>query len=222
MMPSPPFTAIATVEALCRPWHTSQAMISTLKKITAVLAACVLAASCASAPPPAAALPELTFSHLTPFNLAVAQVEVASEAHASLKAPHIESTAPVAPEKAVRQWAAHRLKAAGGNGVGRLVITAASLTETPLTVRQGLKGAFYKEQSVRYEVEVSAVLHIHDGGGASIGRAEAGAKRSRTVREDASINDRRRVQFDLVEAAMADFDKEMEKAVGTHLGRWLR
>lgn len=197
-------------------------MKHTFAKALAAVAVCLVAASCVTTEPRRADLPELTFSHLVPHGLAVAQVEVASEAPTSTQAPHIEATAPVSPETALRRWAAHRLAAAGGTEVARLVIATAALTETPLKVRSGLKGAFYKDQSVRYDAEVSAVLHIVQGGGAPVGSAEATARRSRTLAEDASVNDRRRAQFDLVEAVLTDFDREMEKSLRAHLGRWLK
>lgn len=171
--------------------------------------------------PPQASLPRLTFSHLAPFSLRVAQIEIADDYAAPVDPPHIERLVPAAPDAALRAWAGHRLMAAGGAGVARLVIKTASVTATPLKVTQGLKGAFTKDQSERYEAAVRAELRIYDGGGTDAGYVAAEASHSRTVAENASVNDRRRVQFELVEALMAEFDREMEKNIQAHLGRWL-
>lgn len=168
-----------------------------------------------------APVPQLTFSHLSAFPLRVAQVEIADEYAAPVDPPHIERLVPAAPDAAIRAWAGHRLVAAGGTGVARLVIKTASVTATPLKVTQGLKGAFTKDQSERYEAVVRAELHIYEGGGTDAGYVAAEASHSRTVAENASVNDRRRVQFELVEALMTEFDREMEKNIRAHLGRWL-
>ncbi|MCH8213764.1 MAG: hypothetical protein IIC54_06800, partial [Proteobacteria bacterium] len=45
--------------------------------------------------------------------------------------------------------------------------------------------------------------------------------RSRTLREDASINDRERMWFDLIEALMRDFNAELEKNIRQYLGGYL-
>lgn len=198
----------------CRPGRIAASILA-LMAVLAPLGACVTE-------PPAASLPQLTFSHLAPIVLKVAQVEVANDYAAPLQAPHIEHVVPAAPEAALRSWAAHRLSAAGGTGVARLVIKTASVTAVPLKVTPGLKGAFTKDQSERYEAVVRAELHIYEGGGSGTGYVAAEASHSRTVAENASVNDRRRVQFELIEVLMADFDREMEKNIRTHLGRWLK
>ena len=41
--------------------------------------------------------------------------------------------------------------------------------------------------------------------------------RSRTVREDASLNDREAVWFTMTEALLNDFDKELEKNIRQYL-----
>ena len=45
--------------------------------------------------------------------------------------------------------------------------------------------------------------------------------RTRTVREDASLHDRKRIWFEMTEALMKDFNAEMEKNIRQHLGGYL-
>ena len=196
-------------------------MAKVLSRWVFVLALLVPVAACETVEPPAP-LPQLTFENLKPIPLKVAQVELADEYVSPLDGPHVEGTVPVSPATAMKAWAARRLVAGGGNGVARLVIKTASMTATPLKLTSGLKGAFTDEQSERYDVDVKAELRIYDGGGA-MGAAYviAEASLSRTIPEKSTINDRRRVQFEVVEAVMADFDKEMEKTMRAHLARWM-
>ncbi len=45
--------------------------------------------------------------------------------------------------------------------------------------------------------------------------------RSRTLREDATINDRERMWFDLTEALMGDFNAELEKNIRQYVSGYL-
>ena len=184
-----------------------------------LIASVLVLSACVTTPAP---MPEMTFSHLTPIALAVSRIEVTSTYTSPMKVPHVEHSAPMAPEKALRLWAARRLTAVGGAGVARLVIENASLTDVRLKTQKGLKGAFTTDQSDRFEGSVKAELRIYQGGAAAAGYVVAEATHSRTLAEDASVTERRRVQFELVEALMADFDKEMEKNIRAYLGRWLK
>ena len=67
---------------------------------------------------------------------------------------------------------------------------------------------------------VEARLEVANG--SSRGIAMAHASRFSTIREDASINNRERLWFDLTEALVGDFDKAMEENIHKHLGKWLR
>lgn len=140
----------------------------------------------------------------------------------SYGAGSLEASAPVTLTRAVDIWARARLQPVGGIGaVARLIVRRASLTEHALVKTPGLKGVFIKDQSVRYEADLEVELHI-ELDGSNVGVVVAEANHARTVSEDATINDRRRVQYEVVEALMANFDQEMEKNLRAHLGRWLR
>ncbi len=195
-------------------------MIRRARRAFAVVAL-VAAAACATEVPQQT-LPELTYGHLSPLALGVGAVEVTSEYAAPMAAPHVEHLFPTPPEKALRQWATDRLKAAGGPGVARFVIKDARVTETALAHDEGVKGAFTKEASERYDAAVEAVVEIIDGDGKSRGHASARATRSRTVREDVSMNERDRIRFELIEALMKDFDAEIENNIRTYLAKTLQ
>ena len=165
-------------------------------------------------------LPELTFAHLSPFKLDVAHIEVISLYRPPLKAPNVEHLFPTPPLKAMKQWAKDRLRAVGRSGTAKLIITRASAVETALAVQTGLKATFTKQQTQRYDLTVEARLEVSSPG--RHGTTTAHATRFSTVREDASINAREKIWFDLTEALVNDFDKAMEKNMRQYLGAWLR
>jgi len=68
---------------------------------------------------------------------------------------------------------------------------------------------------------VEAQLEILNADGRLIQLASARATRSRSVMEDAKPEERERVWFELLEALMKDFDKEMERAIRLYMDPWL-
>ncbi len=165
-------------------------------------------------------LPELTFAHLSPLKLNVARIEVVSQYRPTLKAPNVEHLFPTPPLKAMKQWAKDRLRSVGRSGSAKLIITTASAIETALPVQTGLKATFTKQQTQRYDLTVEARLEISSPN--RHGTTTAHATRFSTVREDASIDAREKIWFDLTEALVHDFDKAMEKNIRQHLRGWLR
>ncbi|MCH7935984.1 MAG: hypothetical protein IH994_02695 [Proteobacteria bacterium] len=186
-----------------------------------VLPVLVLGLAACETPVPEQSLPELTFAHLKPIKLNVATIEVVSHYKQPLKPPNVEHLFPTPPLRALRRWAGDRLKAVGKSGSARLIIKKASAVETVLKKKTGFTATFTKQQSQRYDLSVEATLEIF-ADGRPRGRASAHATRFSTVREDASINTRQRLWFDLTEALVRDFDVEMENNIRRHLGAWIR
>lgn len=167
-------------------------------------------------------LPEMRFAHMAPINLDVASVEVQSKYRAPLAYPHVEHQFPTPPEKALKNWAADRLKAVGRQNTARLTIHEASVVETKLPVDKGFTGFFKKEQAERYEAKLEATIEIVDSRGVNLGFVEARVSRGRTLGEEVSLNQRDKFFYELTEALMKDMSAELEKNLRTHLGTWAR
>jgi hypothetical protein len=175
------------------------------------LAAGAALAACRDAPPPAR-FAELTYAHRGALRFAAARVDVASEYNAPLAPPHVEHLAPIAPEAALRRWAADRLAADGAPArVVRFAILDARIVET------GQAGGLE-----RLDAALAAAVEIRPArGGAREAFAEARATAWATVPEDASLAARERALHELVERAMNEFDAEVERQVRAHLARFL-
>ncbi len=166
-------------------------------------------------------LPEITFAHRPPLTLNVAAVETVSTHAASSDPARIEDRLPTPPEAALRRWAADRLRATGPSGLARFTITDASVTETRLPMTGGVVGLFRDDQAERYDAAAEATLELFDDLGTRLAFAQARAVRSRSLREGATLDERDRLRFELVESLMRAFDEEMEKAARRYLGPWL-
>jgi len=192
----------------------------TIAKMTSLLVVALVLAACET-PVEVPTFPDLTYDHLGRLRLDAAKVEVVSEYTSPMAAPHVEHLFPTAPEAALRRWVADRIVAAGRQGTIRFVIVNAGVTETPLPVDTGFTGVFKKQQSERYDAVAEASLEVVDNRGFRRGFASARVKRSRTLGEEATLNERESTWFHLVEGLMVDFDAEMEKNVRQYLGGFL-
>ena len=166
-------------------------------------------------------LPDIIFAHLAPISLNIARVEIVSEFRAPLRAPNVDHLFHVSPEKALRNWVRDRIVPSGVTGKARFIIKNASATESKLATDKGFIGQFKKELSERYTVYVEGELQIIDASGVVRAQASAKAERSRTIREDASLNDREKLWHDITRAALIDFNGVIQGALKTHASRWM-
>lgn len=193
---------------------------SKLKQLTLSLLAVVVIAGCTR--PPAPQYPEITFTHIPPIVLGVERIEIIDASAPKTGATHVEQQMPVSPETALRAWARDRLRANGVSGVAKFVIESASVTETDLKKTEGLKGLVTKDQAERYDAHVRATLSLEGVPRVTQAFAQADVSRAQTIAEDASINDREQLWFNLTEATMKDFDPIMAKSIRTHLADFVR
>jgi hypothetical protein len=184
-----------------------------------VLALAMPLAACETPPPPQK-LPEITFKHLAPIKLNVATVDIVVRYRPPMKAPNVDHVFPTPPLKALRTWAADRIKAVGRSGKAEFVIDVASAVEQPLQKKTGFTATFTKQQEARYDLLVEASIEVSDG--LKHDRAVARASRFITTREDVTLTQRDRIWFDETEKLMAEFNAEMDRNVQQFLGGWIR
>jgi len=193
------------------------------RRLLSMTAACaLLALAGCETPVNVQNLPDITFAHLAPIPMNVASVQVENRFHPPLALPHVEHRIPVAPAKALTQWAKDRIKPVGTSGTAKLIIEDAGVTETKLERDESLKGTFTKQQSHRYDLAVRASLVMLDAAGAERGVSEARSSRSITVREDLSLNDWEKTLFETTDHLLTDFNTEMESNIRRHLADWIR
>lgn len=180
-----------------------------MKKWLLVVACCVGLTGCLQSTVPVQNLPEITFQHLPRIALDVASIEVVDQSKSGMAGKHVEHLFPTSPKTAINNWVRDRLNANGPAGVARFIINDASAIEEKLKKKSGITGMFTNDQSERYSVNTDVRLEIYDRNQNLTGYTEAKANRHTTLAEDASLLDREKVWFELVEKTMADLDKTM-------------
>jgi len=190
-------------------------MGSGLAALGGTLAAC-------QTPPPGARLPDITFTHLPKIVLGVQRIEVVDAYKPPLAKPNVEQLFPVSPAKAALRWAQERLQATG-NGAERAVFTVhnAAVIETRLGRGGKVAALLTDSQEVRYDATLDASLEIVGRGGSRNGMARVTVSRLRTLPKSATINERERAWFEMVERMMQDLDTEMEAGIARYLAPFL-
>ncbi len=193
-------------------------------RICALAMVAALGLTACETPDPSLSLPQITFQHAPPISMAVAGVETVTAYAAPLAAPHVDHRMTTTPAAALSIWARDRLRATDSSAPvqARLTIEQARMIETPLARTQGIRGAFTTDQSHRYDLELKATLELIDAAGQRLGHAGGRATRSQTMPENASLNDLQEAWFEMMEAALQDFDRQMEANVRRFLAAWIR
>tara|TARA_B100001123_G_scaffold350447_1_gene400912 strand:- start:407 stop:994 length:588 start_codon:yes stop_codon:yes gene_type:complete len=179
------------------------------------LTACVTAG-------PQPSYPEITFSHLPPIELKVAEIVYEPRYQPPIAAPNIGHEFPTPPAKAVERWISDRLKAVGTVGQAKIVIRRATGTETKLKVTKGLTGAFITEQAWRYDAHVEVAIEAVDPNRKITAQASAAAQQSRTMPEDASLSEREDIWFALTETVMRKFNTAFEAQIRKDLAKLIK
>ena len=104
-----------------------------------------------------------------------------------------------------------RLKPQGPSGNIVFTILRADAIATPLPRTPGIKGAFTTDQSDRYDLTMEAMIQINIPG--KTGRIQTRAFASQTVAENATLNEREAVWFQITEKAMKAINAEFEKQI---------
>jgi hypothetical protein len=166
--------------------------------------------------------PRISFAHLQPISLNVARIEVENRYVSPATRPNVEHEFPVSPAAVASNWGRDRLRAVGQTGTARVIVRRASVIEVPLKRSTGVKGAFTRDQSERYDAIIDMKVELRDGNGNVRVTAESTAKRSQSVSENVSLNDREKVWFTLTESMMADLNTALENQIRIHMKEWIR
>jgi len=185
------------------------------------LAVAGIAAGCTT-PDPTVRFADLTFAGRSPIVLDAGHIDIVDEYRMPLADPNVEHRAPVAPGAAAERWARDVLKPSGTGGRAVFRIIRGSLVESPLKTTDGVKGWFNVDQAQRYDAAIEGRLDLYGADGRLLGNASAQSTRYRTIAENASLNDRQRLWYNLVEATARDFAAAMEEAIRRKLTVYIR
>jgi len=193
-------------------------------RLPAALLIAGLLAAC-DTPPSREPFAKLTYAYLPPFRLAVGRIEVVESYRPINTPPHVELEFPVSPTQTAAQWGHDRLQAAGGADRAVYTVLRGDALETRLPASEsgGLLGSFdTPPPAERYDLTIAVRLQIVEPGGRVAATVDGTVSRSRTVGDDATLNDRERGWFEMTERAMKDLNDQLEKSIPVYLHNYLR
>jgi hypothetical protein len=164
-------------------------------------------------PPRANRFPQITFAQHQPIRLAVREIAVEEAYESPGSDPYIEHQLPIAPAGLAARWGRERLEPAGPQNILNYVVREASVKEVRLERSGGVKGLLTLEQSERYEALIAVELQIVGETGGELARARAQSMRSITVPENATLHEREKVWFTLIEDILRDLDAQLERTI---------
>ncbi|MEX2453822.1 MAG: hypothetical protein WD470_03910 [Rhodospirillaceae bacterium] len=166
--------------------------------------------------------PQISFAHLPKIPIDVARVEVENRYVPPAMHPNVEHLFPVSPSASALNWGRDRLKPEGMDGVARVILRRASVVEVPLKRTAGVRSVFTTDQAERYDATMEMAVELRDENGNVRATIESTAKRSRSVPENVSLNDRDKIWFEMTEALMADLNQSLEGQLRQHMSNWVR
>lgn len=198
------------------------AQLVALPRLVAVAGIALIAAACGG-PLEKSILPEITFEGQPKLVFAASTVETVLEYQPTAQPPHIELAIPQPPASVATRWTRDRI-ALDNSQQNRVtvIVKKASVTETDLKKTPGLRGSFTEDQIARFDTEVEMAVEVRDARGFRVGEATASARRSNSMSEKATLNDRDRLIHDLVRETMMDVNRELERNIRQYMPLYVR
>ena len=188
--------------------------------IAALVVVTVAGLAACHSPPTRGPFPELSYSHLPPFRLDVAQIEIVDVYQSPGTDPNVEHLFPVSPAAAAHRWADDRLEAVGIDGVARFIILDASAIEQRNAPPPA--GSSSTKRRDRYDMRISVRLEISKAGGALQAFVTAETTLVQTVDPATTLNERERFWFRNVETMMESLNAELDRAIPAEFAPYLR
>ena len=165
--------------------------------------------------------PDVTFTHLPGIQMAVSDITIEQRYKSPMTAEYAEHRIPLNPQTVMARWPGDRIAQTGGEASATFIIMDASVKEYGLDTDGNFTAYFTDEQALRYEATAEAMFQVSSHDGNTYGKVRARVTRSVTVPENASLNERDKILFNLITALTREFDVQMEQEIRTHLGAWL-
>ncbi len=163
----------------------------------------------------------ITFAQHQPIALDVATLKIIPAYKETGLPPHVEHEFPANPLETLKRWGQDRLNPVGQNGEIILTILEASVVEQELEKKTGITGVFTEDQSERYDAVVKVKIEAFDPTRGLTASASTETKRSRTVPEGLTLNEREAIWYTLTEDLMNDVDKQLSATIHQHLKAFL-
>jgi hypothetical protein len=165
---------------------------------------------------------DLSFAQLPLLTFDLARIDIVDAYQPPLGPPNVDHDFPTPPNVALKGWVQDRLRVNGGSGVLRVIIEDASARAVRLETNADLEGLITTEQNERLDARMLVTLEIADDEGVVRAHTTAEAKRSRTLPEGLTLDERDKLYNSITEALLNDYNATQEQSIRQYFGEYLR
>ena len=174
---------------------------------------CVIAVGCSSTTPESKPMPSLTFEHVKPLSLNVANVEIVNEYSTQEKQNDFSSSFPTPPDIALRRYADNKLKAAGDADTLKFVIEGANVKRSLVLPAGKFTSWMGINKKDLYEVDLRIRMFTYNDQGSQSDHSILNLRRSIAIPQRYSVADKEHEKFMFLEMLMKDVDDAVTKAL---------
>lgn len=160
--------------------------------------------------------PVLTFDHLEKQELPVARIQFLNQYSAPVTKNNIENKTRNAPLTTMQKWLEKRFVAVAPQDTLRVYIEEASLVKKDLPVTDSIFGVFNVEPSQEYKARIFSKIEFLDDAGVLKASYNIRAERQVSLPNNATLVEKDRTLFRLMENLMQSIDREMMKIVADY------
>lgn len=165
---------------------------------------------------------DITFSHRPMIDVDVAEIRIVRAFTPNATLANVEGEFPIAPMEMAARWAEDRLRAVGTSGALTYTVSEASVIETPLAKTEGLTGIVTVDQSERYDAVLTVQIDATDPVSGKSASSSSTVRRSRTVAEDITLNEREGIWYQMTEDLGNDLDAQLDRTIPQFFQGFLR
>lgn len=185
--------------------------------VPVILAVATLAVvACTSSMPAPRPMPILAYQKYPPMRVNVGRVEVVDN-YTSGQYPNIEGQMALPLPQAVHDWAQNRFQANGQDGVLTITIDRASVVTDNLQRTTGVKGWLTVDQAQRLSGQIVVRFAATGMSFGTSGNAMVEVKSSRTVPEDASLQQQDVILANLTDSMFTELDAGTQRVFNEKL-----
>lgn len=189
-----------------------------LSGLALAIAVCIGLPVAAHAGSPWQFVVEIAQAQGSQIRLKVADIQVIGAYASPRQDPHVDHLFSTPPQGAAQRWAESKMVAAGSENRATVIVREASVIETKLKPSGSW---FSRDPAERYDAALVIDVEIRDNFDALMGTASVKVTRSQTVLEDTDDEERQSMWSAMVEAMIADLDREIENQLRKHLAAYV-
>lgn len=162
-------------------------------------------------------MPELTYSHVEPLGLQVADIDIVNMAQHNPVSGDVSSNFPTAPDEALSRYAQNRLQPVGDGGKLNFVIERASVLRRDIVSEGMFEKLMHVDGREEYTVQMVIRLEVLSSLGFRSAQSTLSIEKSLIQSAGLTLAEREREWLELLDSMMVDVDQAVTASLQNSL-----